>query len=244
MAVIDIVILCVLVLFGIIGIWKGFLNTIISLFGNLASLAVAILCAKPVSSFLDKIFNIVGGIGGKIAESLAPTIKPFESGITELTGSGLKTYLANDGLTFQERLFNLFIEDSATFTTDAEVVQYIGERIAGVAALVIAVVVMFIVIRIAILLLAKLFNALTKNKAISGLDRAMGLIFGLLKGAILVSLVLGVFYLIANTTVTEWIQNSTITKWVYQYVCEFIDWAVTNFNLPEVITNLFPALQG
>lgn len=244
MAVIDIVILCVLVLFGIIGIWKGFLNTIISLFGNLASLAVAILCAKPVSSFLDKIFNIVGGIGGKIAESLAPTITPFESGITELTGSGLKTYLANDGLSFQERLFNLFIEDSATFTTDAEVVKYIGERIAGVAALVIAVVVMFIVIRIGILLLAKLFNALTKNKAISGLDRAMGLLFGLLKGAILVSLVLGVFYLIANTTVNEWIQNSTITKWVYQYICDFIDWAVENFNLPEVITNLFPALSS
>lgn len=244
MAVIDIVILCVLVLFGVLGMWKGFLNTIISLFGNVASLAVAILCAKPVSGFLNNIFGIVGGIGGKIAESLASTITPFASGATELTGAGLKTYLANDGLTFQERLFNLFIEDSVVFTTDAEVVSYIGERIAGVAALVIAALVMFIVIRIAIMLLAKLFDAITKNKAIGGLDRAMGLLFGLLKGALLVSVVLGVFYLIANSTVNGWIQDSTITKWVYQYICQFIDWAVTNFNLPAVITNLFPALDN
>lgn len=244
MAVIDIIILCVLVIFGIIGMIKGFLNTIISLFGNLASLAVAVLCAKPVSGFLNKIFNIVGGIGGSIANSLAPTITPFASGATELTGEGLKTYLANDGLSFQERLFSLFIEDAKTFTTDAEVVQYIGERIAGVIALLIAVVVMFIIIRIAILLLAKLFDAITKNRAIGGLDRAMGMLFGLIKGALLVSVVLGVFYLIANSTVDGWIQNSTITKWVYQYISSFVDWAVTNFNLPEVITNLFPALQS
>lgn len=244
MAVIDIIILCVLVTFALIGMWKGFLNTLISLFGNIASIAVAVLCAKPVSAFLDKIFGIVGGIGGKIAEGLAATITPFASGATELTGATLKTYLANDGLTFTERLFNLFIEDSAVFTTDAQVVQYIGERIAGVVALAIAVIVMFIVIRIAILLLAKLFDALTKNKAIGGLDRAMGLLFGLLKGALLVSIVLGVFYMFANNTINGWIQDSTITKWVYQYICEFVDWAVTNFNLPEVITNLFPALQG
>ena len=202
------------------------------------------MCARPVSGFLDKVFGIVGSIGGKIAESLAPTITPFESGATELTGAGLKTYLANDGLTFQERLFSLFIEDSVTFTSDANVVQYIGERIAGVAAIVIAIIVMFIVIRVAILLLAKLFDALTKNKAIGGLDRAMGLLFGLLKGALLVSIVLGVFYLIANNTVNGWIQDSTITKWVYQYICEFVDWAVKNFNLPDVITHLFPALQS
>lgn len=258
MAVIDIIILCVLAIFAIVGMIKGFLNTIISLFGNIASLAVAILCAKPVSQFLDKIFNIVGGIGGSIANSLSSSITPFQSAdgaITTLTGADLKNYLANDGLTFQERLFSLFIEDSKTFTVDtasanpyaaadATVVQYIGHTIAGIIALVIAVVVMFILLRIGILLLSKLFDALTKNKAIGGLDRSVGFLFGLIKGALLVSVVLGVFYLVANTTVNGWIENSTITKWVYQYVCSFVDWAVTNFNLPDFITNLFPALNS
>ena len=95
-----------------------------------------------------------------------------------------------------------------------------------------------------ILLLSKLFDALTKNKAIGGLDRAVGLLFGLLKGAVLVTLVLGVFYLIANTTVDGWIQNSIVTKWMYQYVCQLVDWAVTKFSLPDAIKNLFPLLQS
>jgi|GEM_PF-4916174 len=51
MAVIDIVVIAVLALFGIIGMIKGFLNTLISFFGNLASIGVAILCAKPVANF-------------------------------------------------------------------------------------------------------------------------------------------------------------------------------------------------
>lgn len=248
MAVIDIIVIGVLLVFGIIGMIKGFLNTIISLFGNLASLAVAVICAKPVASFLDKIFGIVKGIGAKIAGSLTG-ITPFASaesagaGLSQLSGEQLKTYLSNDGLTFQERFMSLFIEDSKIFTTDAEVVSYIGEKIAGVVALVIAAVVMFIILRLAIFLLAKLFDAITKNKAIGGLDRAMGLITGLVKGGLIVSVVLGAFYLIANTTVTGWIENSVVTKFVYQYICQFIDWGVTQFNLPEIITNLFPTLS-
>ena len=250
MAVIDIVVIAVLALFGIIGMIKGFLNTLISFFGNLASIGVAILCAKPVAKFLDSVFGIVSKIGDKIAGGLA-NIKPFASNIAAvgdnvLTGAELKEYMPSGSL--YERALKLFVEDGKEFTMttetaeqmDTQVVQYIGQRVAGILAIVIAAIVMFILLRVAILLLAKLFNALSKNKAIGGLDKAVGLIFGLLKGAILVSLVLGIFYLIANETVNGWIENSVVTKWIYNYICQFIEWGVNKFNLPKVITDLFP----
>lgn len=250
MAVIDIVVIAVLALFGIIGMIKGFLNTLISFFGNLASIGVAILCAKPVAKFLDSVFGIVSKIGDKIAGGLA-NIKPFASNIAAvgdnvLTGAELKEYMPSGSL--YERALKLFVEDGKEFTMtteaaeqmDTQVVQYIGQRVAGILAIVIAAIVMFILLRVAILLLAKLFNALSKNKAIGGLDKVVGLIFGLLKGAILVSLVLGIFYLIANETVNGWIENSVVTKWIYNYICQFIEWGVNKFNLPKVITDLFP----
>lgn len=257
MAVIDIIVICVLAFFGIVGMVKGFLNTIISLFGNLASLAVAILCVKPVSLFLNKIFGIVPNIGASIAKSLT-SITPFQTGntsgntLTELSGEGLKKYLENDGLSFQERVFNLFIEDSKQFTmtdnnyaaADASVTKYIGERIASVISILIAVVAMFIILRIAVLLLAKLFDALTKNRAIGGFDRATGLLFGLFKGVLLVCIVLGIFYLIANTTVNGWVENSVVTNWIYNYVAKFINFIATKYNLPQFITNLFPVLSA
>ena len=250
MAVIDIVVIAVLALFGIIGMIKGFLNTLISFFGNLASIGVAILCAKPVAKFLDSVFGIVSKIGDKIAGGLA-NIKPFASNIAAvgdnvLTGAELKEYMPSGSL--YERALKLFVEDGKEFTMttetaeqmDTQVVQYIGQRVAGILAIVIAAIMMFILLRVAILLLAKLFNALSKNKAIGGLDKVVGLIFGLLKGAILVSLVLGIFYLIANETVNGWIENSVVTKWIYNYICQFIEWGVNKFNLPKVITDLFP----
>lgn len=253
MATIDIIVVCVLVLFGVVGMIKGFLNTLVSLFGNLVSLGVAILCAKPVSKFLDSIFHIVDGIGGKIAGSIAGTIKPFADNISAvsdgsaLTGAELKEYIPNSSL--GNRALKLFIEDSKEFAnvgdavaSDAEVVNYIGAQIARIAAIVIAAIVMFIIIRIAVLLIAKLFDALTKNKAISGIDRAVGLLFGLIKGSLLVCIVLAVFYLLANQTVIGWIENSTVTKWVYTYVCEFVEFVVNKFNLPKAITDLFPQL--
>ena len=250
MAVIDIVVIAVLALFGIIGMIKGFLGTLISLFGNLASVGVAVLCAKPVAKFLDSIFHIVTGIGDKIASGLTH-ITPFASNIPAvsdnvLTGAELKDYMPSGSL--YERALKLFVEDGKEFTMttetveqmDTQVIHYIGERVAAILAIVIAAVVMFILLKVAILLLARLFNALSKNKAVSGLDKVVGLLFGLLKGALIVSLTLGIFYLIANETVNGWIEGSVVTKWIYNYICQFIEWAVHKFNLPDVITNLFP----
>ncbi|MBO7508310.1 MAG: CvpA family protein, partial [Clostridia bacterium] len=163
--------------------------------------------------------------------------------------------LETDGLTFQERVFRLFIEDSKVFTvvenggaadyvaTDAQVASYIGERLAAVIIVVIAAVAVFIALKIAILLLSKLFNALTKNHAISGLDRTLGMLFGFAKGALLVTLVLGVFYLLANSTVYGWINNSVVTKWIYQRVVELVDFVAHRYDLPAFITSLFPQLS-
>lgn len=243
MAVIDIIVIAVLLVFGIIGMVKGFLNTLLSLFSTVASLGVAIFCAKPVAQFMNKVFGLVGAISGKIASGLSETITPFASGYasTEMTGAQLKEYLAQDGLTFQERIFKLFIEDGQTFSSDQTVVNYIGDRLAAVIAVVIAAIVVFILLKIAVLLLAKLFDALTKNRAIGGLDRAMGLIFGLVKASVLICVTLAVFYIVANSTVQGWIDNSVVTKWLYQYVTEAVDTIVHKFNLPSFLSDFFPA---
>ena len=245
MAIIDIVVISVLALFAVIGMIKGFLNTLLSLFGNLASVGVAILCAKPVAKFLDSVFNIVSKLGEQITKTITD-VNPFESGIeavsdSVLTGTELKQYLQSGGTIYRKAL-GLFVEDAHEFTNDVDVVNYLGAQVARIAAIVIATIVMFVLLRIAVKLLAKLFDALSKNKAVSGLDRAIGLTFGLLKGAIIVCLTLGIFYLIANQTVNGWIEGSVVTKWMYNYICQFIEWAVNHFNLPSVITNLFPPM--
>ena len=255
MAVIDIVIIAILLVFAIVGMVKGFLNTLLSLFSTFASLAVAVLFAKPVAKFLNSVFHIVTKIGAKIAAGIT-NITPFQSGYSPatdgLTGAELKEYIASQGLGVKEKVYSLFIEDSVTFNiteasataeaVDADIVRYIGERLAGVISIVIAAVVLFIALKIAVFLLSKLFDALTKHRAINGIDRTLGLVFGLAKGALLVCIGLGVAYLVASSTIEGWVENSTVTKWVYKYVTEFVGYIATKFNLPEYITSIFPAL--
>lgn len=251
MAVIDIIVIAVLLVFAIIGMVKGFLNTLLSLFSTLASFGVAIFCAKPVSQFLNKIFNFVGFIASKLVGPLTGTITPFEtSGATEaLTGAQVKEYFAADGLSFQERIFSLFIDDSATFeymesaaASDQNVIQFIAEGLAAIISVIVSAILVFILIKIAVLLLSKLFNAITKIRAINGLDRTLGLLVGVIKASFLICLTLGVFYLLANNTVQGWIDNSTVTKWVYNYVTQLVDMLADKLNLPEFITTLFPSI--
>src|SRR5574344_839936 len=166
MAVIDIIVICVLAVFGIVGLVKGFLNTLISLFSNLASLAIAVFCAKPVSAFLDKTFGLVSFIAGKIAGGMG-AITPFSDASADalsdniITGNELKKYLDDKMPSLQERAMKLFIDDNKTFTlqegetavadANKEVVTFLSEAIAKIAALVITAVVGFILLRIAVL---------------------------------------------------------------------------------------------
>lgn len=253
MAIIDIIVIAVLVVFAIIGMWRGFINTILSLFSSVASIVVAIFAAKPVSKLLNSIFGIIPGIGGKIAGSLSGTITPFAADAVEgaqLTGAELKVYFAEDGLTWQERLYKLFIDDSKIFTVGSDgptaanenIVQFLSESMAAVISVVIAAVVVFILVKLAVFLLSKLFNAITKNRAIGGLDRALGLLFGLCKAAVFVCSTLGIFYLIANSTVQGWIDNSTVTRWIYQYTTEFWEWVASKYDLPGFISGIIPSI--
>lgn len=251
--VIDIIVIAVLVVFAIFGMWKGFINTILSLFSSVASIFVAIFAAKPVSKLLNSIFGIIPGIGGKIAASMSGTITPFAADAVEgttMTGAELKAYFAEDGLTWQERLYKLFISDDKVFSVGAEgaeaanesIVQFISDGMAAVISVVIAAIVVFILIKLAIFLLSRLFNAITKNHAIGGLDRALGLLFGLFKAAIFICSVLGIFYMIANSTVQGWIDNSTVTRWIYQYTTEFWEWVATKYDLPGFISGIIPSI--
>ena len=258
MAVIDIIVIAVLVVFAIIGMVKGFLNTLLSLFSTLASFGVAVFCAKPVSKFFNNVFNLVGFISSKLIGTLTGSITPFQTAETngqtlaDMTGAQIKEYFASDGLSFQERIFSLFIDDSATFeyaesaaASDQNVVKFIAEHLAAIISVVVSAIIVFILIKIAVLLLSKLFNAITKIRAINGIDRTLGLLVGVIKASFIICLTLGIFYLLANNTIESWIENSTVTKWIYNYVAQLVDKLADNLNLPSFITTLFPNIgQG
>lgn len=240
--VLDIIVIAILALFAVIGFIKGFLNTILSLFGNLASLAVAIVIVKPCARFFDSIFHLVDKLGGAILNGLGDVVPTIEAGST-MTGQEVITHMTGEnGKGLIGRLASLFVDSSATYGTAAD-----GQTLAdGVLSLtdtlskgmgqfvttVITVVVMFILIRIGVLILSKIFDAITKKRALSGLDRLLGLVSGIVKGAVIITAALSVMYALSPLipAIDQWISQAKFTSWLYGYVNQLINWAINNLD--------------
>ena len=97
----------------------------------------------------------------------------------------------------------------------------IGSSMGHICVVIISGILVFIVLKIIVFLLTKFFDNLTKTKIIGGLDKILGLVLGLLKGA----LIIGVVNLIAvglsliptvNKVITPVIQDHTnVERFVY-----------------------------
>lgn len=231
MSVLDIIVISVLSLFAIIGLVKGFLNTLLSLFGNLASIAVAVVIAKPCMQFFNKLFGLVNWLGGLITNKIS-NILPATLETTTMTPAEVITHLKTQGLI--GNLASMFVNQEVEFYGNGGVslVETLSANMGGFIATVLTAIVMFILIRIAVALLSKLFNAITSKKAIGWIDRLLGTALGLLKGAIIVTGVLSLIYALSPIIpiFDEWIANSGFTNWIYGYVNQFINWIISSIN--------------
>ena len=104
---------------------------------------------------------------------------------------------------------------------------YTVEQIGNAVSVIISVVAVWLLIKLAIALLSKLFdNATSSNSALSGLNRVLGLIFGAAKGFIIGVVILGLASLLSicgiSTVKTTIESNGKFTNFVYGYVNEWV----------------------
>lgn len=233
MSVLDIIVIAILAIFAIIGFIKGFLNTLLSLFGNLASLAIAIVIVKPCARFLDKIFGIVKWLGNLIVNGLngAGVIPDLSSSV--MTSDEVISYMStNRGL--MGRLASLFVDKGTTYGAGAEnnLIEVLTKNMGNFAAIIFTVIILFILIRLAVFILSRIFDAITKKRALSGLDRLLGLVFGVCKGAVAITCILSVMYTLSPIfpAIDQWVANSSFTNWLYGYVNQLINWLINTVD--------------
>lgn len=107
------------------------------------------------------------------------------------------------------------------------------DKAAGFLTTVGMVVVLFVLIKLVIFILSRLFDSITSSSsALSGLNRLLGLVFGVAKGAVAVGMALALSVLVAKVVFTAEIeaqisQTNEITRIVYGYV---EDWTNEQFD--------------
>ncbi len=189
--IIDVVIVLLVIIFAIIGWKKGFLEKVIDMASSVFGLIASILLAKPFSGVLR---GWVGeALETKIGEYLMSRSDLFSA---ELTEPNLRAAL--EGLSLPDFMVEWIAEGIDFNAVTVSIIDSITPMILTLALLVISFISLFFGSMVIFFLLRLLAKGITSIPIIKHIDKILGLIFGLLKVALLIYILLFVLALLIN----------------------------------------------
>lgn len=230
-SIVDIVFVALLILLAVIGLYKGFLKSALSMVGSLASFLAAYVLAKPFAGLLDSMFKLTSKIGGKVTNWLNSLGEFFSTVRSGEDFSAISGEMASGGISgVVQKLANLLLK-GANIPTGESVGSVLGTKIASVITVVIAFIVAFVLIRIILKILEKLSDKITQVKIFGAIDKILGFIFGLAKGllysaaVVVVATVVGYFM----PTVDAKIDGIVSETKAFQKYYDYINYEVSNY---------------
>jgi len=221
MAWIDIALLAVIVLFAIVGTFRGFFDSLIKLCGTFVTLVLSVFLAKPVATVLQTIFHIKDGMAGLVTSPITPYC-------LDTKGNGEISNFFVDK--FAKLLMgNGYWQNYPQGAQDAQFISDFSWKIGELIAIVISAIIMFILIRVLLAILTKFIHRLHEYRTIGSFDKWLGLAFGAFKGFIYVCVIFVGTYLVSSAlpvvgdTVLSWLDGSAIAKPMFNWMASFTD---------------------
>ena len=212
----DLAFLIVVVVFALIGLWKGFFKTLISFGGSLLSFLAAFFLAKPITrALLDipAVQNFVVGNGGS-GWSLYSWFMSWLPAPQDMTDGGMFGTLVSPIINLASSLGSDITESVALMLSN------------GIFSLVVCLG-LFIVIRLLMILATMYANAATQGKLVGALNRFLGFVMGAVKGFGIVIIIMSLmsFFMGMNfmAPVREQFDNSVVSGPVYTQVIKATD---------------------
>ena len=234
--VIDVVIVLLVVAFIVIGWKKGFLEKIINMASSIFGLIASILLARPFSNVLR------GWFGSSLEVSIRDyLISRSDLFATQLNEANLRAAL--EGLSLPNFMVEWIVDSVDLTVVTNSIIDSIAPIILSLALLVIAFITLFFGSMILFLLLRILARGITSIPVIKQIDKVLGVLFGLLKVAVLVYVVLFVLALLINIP--------AINNLIYNFLDVDMQLSTDNFrlskylydnNLLKDIVNIFIAI--
>ena len=122
-------------------------------------------------------------------------------------------------------------------------------ELANFLSIVFSAIIVFVVTKVAIWLLAKLFDSVVESSTIgSGLNKLLGGIFGLIRGAATVLVILLLCSVLSSTkllgsTIQNTMDKSKVTGYVYKYVSDFTENQLTKADIKDFVVDMVEKTQ-
>lgn len=202
MGIIDIIILAVIAICIIIGYWKGLTGSLISILGFVLAIVIASILCVPVS-------NIVMD-NTQIDETIKTSIVSIINGEEDEEESKMSTGITD--------YINQKIEE-ATAEAKENIVETTADDVTYTIIKAASWIIIFIVAKVALLLLKFISAIITKLPVIKQFDKVGGVIYGLVQGLLLVYFVLALIVLVSpliDGNLNEKIESSKIGNSMYE----------------------------
>lgn len=244
---VDVALIAIVVIIALVGFSKGFVQYFLKFVGSVGAIVLAIFTAKPVLAFVNSIFNISSGLGDLVVNNLG--ISTILTSTLETAGdkTAVIDAINNSGLLDFLKSFFVSLIEGATPATDLTVGSVVTPAIGTIVATVLVAVVLFFVIKIIIKLLAKLFEEKEAQRGYkSGMDRLLGFILGLAKGALFVAVIFTICYVlnltaIGNDYINPILQETTVVKPIFEWFDTQVNSLIMSINWDELIAGIIGA---
>lgn len=202
--VFDIILIGIIALNIFICYKKGLVKLAVGLIAVITSIILAIMLYKPVSNLIIRNTEFDDNIEKAIIEN-------FTTENVETTDDD------NDGFT---KYIEKYVDDAVNKTKN-EIVVEAAEVIAVKVINICVIIGIFIVARIALILLTFVADIITELPILKQFNKAGGILYGIIKALLIIYVITAILFFIVNTTgniaISDAVTSSFITKLFYSH---------------------------
>ena len=207
--IVDIIIIVIIALSVVIGMIRGFANTIIGFVSIILSILIAFFLCNPVASLLSKVTEIDESIYNKV-EAIIP-----------MSDTDIQIDINSNSIpeTVQNAIDNTMTEaENGINKKKNEIVNSVATSITNNIMSAIAFVGLFALVRLVLLGITEIAK---QQDFIERVDKIMGFLLGLLRGILIVYVALGVLkvceVMLKSDTIVDNINQSIIGSYIYNH---------------------------
>ena len=192
---IDVILIAIIALCAFIGYKQGLIKAAIKIAAFLIAIIVALILYKPVSGFIIN--------NTKIDDNIKNTM------IEKITPEGMNK---NDKVTSTANISQKIVD------TTNNSIENIAETLTNKIIEVVVLLLLFIIVRIILIFITALADLIAKLPILKQFNETGGLIYGIIKGLIIIYVLLGILLLcepLIGNSLADVINSSIITKLIY-----------------------------
>ena len=209
--IVDIIIVVLIVLSIIIGVLRGFANTVLAVASIILSLVAAFFLCGPIAKLLCNLTDIDEGVRTKVINFIPISEKDIEieidtNSVPEIAQNAIDNTINETTENINQKKNEII--NSAADTATANIMKAL------------AFVIVYLVVRLIFFGLSIITQIAKNQEFIEKVDQGLGFWFGLLRGLLLVYVMLGlikVCEIMPNyDTIVQEIHQSTIGNYLYE----------------------------